>query len=475
MAPLLVLMILCSCSSKKVAEGSLPPDTITLDYYTIGSPDADLQQVSGAINKILAEKLGIAISYNKIGWQDYEDKLRSLAASGSFDVAFANNYSELARQGAFLALDPYLASEGRQMAELIDPVLWQGARAIDGLIYGVPTNKELSVQEHWMYAKELVDKYKIDITKLTTFESLEPYLKIIKELEPLYQPMEMDKNTNNFFALHGYEYVVDKTIPIVVNPSVLPFKAENAFETEACLSIMKTMRKYYLAGYINEDAALKVSEDLEQGKLVFWRQASGGIFSANSWSRDRGYKVVSYAVTPPVVTTEHTQGGVMSVSAQTRHPRESVLFLNALNTDPEIRNLFNYGIEGVHYTLDDNGQVEQIFPLRYSGVQYTQGNWFILKTLAGEPLDKWEQYKAQNSKAAKSPLLGFTADFSKCEPIISNIKIAAEKYYSILITGSVDAETVLPMFLEELEEAGISKALEEVQEQLDEWSRIHIK
>jgi hypothetical protein len=271
--------------------------------------------------------------------------------------------------------------------------------------------------------------------------------------------------------LSGYEYLVDKTIPIVASSSCRPIKAENAFATEAGLAIMKTLRKYYLAGYINEDAALKVSESLEQGKLVFWRQASGGIFSANSWSRDRGYKVVSNPVTPLIVTTEHTQGGVMSVSAQTRRPQECVLFLNALNTDSELRNLFNYGIEGVHYNLDQNGQVEQVFPLRYAGVQYTQGNWFILKTLAGEPLDKWDQYRAENRRAAKSPLLGFTPDLSSIEASISNIKTATEKYYPILMTGSVDVEKALPMFLSELEEAGIDKALAAIQLQLDEWSR----
>ena len=75
----------------------------------------------------------------------------------------------------------------------------------------------------------------------------------------------------------------------------------------------------------------------------------------------------------------------MAVNANTKHPVECIKFLNLLNTDPEIRNLFNYGIEGVHYTLDEQGQVvpntdkdSHGDPLpdapasRYSGVQYTQ-------------------------------------------------------------------------------------------------------
>ena len=94
----------------------------------------------------------------------------------------------------------------------------------------------------------------------------------------------------------------------------------------------------------------------------------------------------------------------MAVNANTKHPVECIKFLNLLNTDPEIRNLFNYGIEGVHYTLDEQGQVVpntdkdshgDLLPdapaSRYSGVQYTQGNWFILKTMGSDnpdPLSK---------------------------------------------------------------------------------------
>lgn len=61
-----------------------------------------------------------------------------------------------------------------------------------------------------------------------------------------------------------------------------------------------------------------------------------------------------------VVTSESALGGVMAVNARTEHPRECAVFLNAVNTDPDVRNLLNYGVEGKHYVLNEDGQVEYL-------------------------------------------------------------------------------------------------------------------
>ena len=174
----------------------------------------------------------------------------------------------------------------------------------------------------------------------------------------------------------------------------------------------------------------------------------------------------------------------MAVNAATKHPAESVMFLNLLNTDPEVRNLFNYGIEGVHYTLDNNGQVVPTIPkdingrpmpdapANYVGVQYTQGNWFILKTLGGEipdPLNKWDQFRTANAQAVKSSVLGFTPDLSHMPMQVQNIQMVWEKYYPGLMTGSVNVDAELPKFNNELRQAGIEEVRSEVQKQLDAW------
>jgi ABC-type glycerol-3-phosphate transport system substrate-binding protein len=462
---------------------------VNLIYYTIGEPDKDLKMVNDKINEVSAKKIGVTISYIKVGWQEYEDRLNTMVSAGTpFDIAFATDFTTYARRGAWLRLDDYLSNIGKDMYEVIDPIFWQGVRMDDGGIYGMPTNKELAVLQQWMYPKELVKKYNIDITKYNTLESLEPLLWMIKQKEPDYQPMELDKDSQNFFALYGYEYVIDKKLPLMMKSLDSSSKVVNIFETGEARQVLNTLRRYYKEGYINEDAALRENQELKKGVKVFWKPSNGGPLAENSWSKDRGYKVVAHSATSELVTTESLRGGIMAVSSDTKHPVECIKFLNLLNTDPELRNLFNYGIEGVHYTLDKNDQVVPI-PSKdangnsiadaspgYTGTTYTQGNWFILKTMGGknpDPINKWDQFRSFNARVVKSSLLGFTPDLSMMPIQLQNIKMVWGKYYPSLMTGSVDIDTELPKFNQELKQAGIDEVQAEVQKQLDAWRIAH--
>lgn len=475
----------CSLDSSKNNDVTYVGDTVNLIYYTIGEPDKDLQLVNDKINEIMARKIGVTITYIKVGWQEYEDRLNTLISAGSsFDIAFATNYPTTAMRGSWLKLDDYLTGLGKDLYDSVDPTFWQGVRMNDGGIYGVPTNKELAVRDHWMYPASIVEKYNIDITQYNTLESLEPLLRMIQQEEPSYLPMELDRDSHNFFALYGYEYIVNNKVPLMVKSLDPNAQVVNIFETMEARQVLDTLRHYYKEGFINLDAALREPGGLKRGDKVFWKSSGGGPLPETSWSKDRGYKIVSYPVTPTVVTTESVRGGIMAVNANTKHPVESIKFLNLLNTDPEIRNLFNYGIEGVHYNLDEQGQVALIpskdkhgdlipnAPANYTGVQYTQGNWFILKTMGGdnpEPLDKWDQFRKYNSEVIKSTVLGFTPDLSKMTAQIDNIQMIWKKYYPSLMTGSVDVDTILPRFIEELKQAGIDEVLKEVQTQLEAW------
>ncbi|WP_059041986.1 ABC transporter substrate-binding protein [Paenibacillus rubinfantis] len=482
----LFFLLAAGCSLSSDHRDTVPRgDMVNLVYYTIGEPDPDLEMVNDQINEVLAKKIGITLTYVKIGWQEYENRLNTMVSAGTpFDIAYAPEFTTYVKRGAWLRLDDYLSSTGKDMYDVIDPIFWEGVRMDDGGIYGVPTNKELAVRQQWMYPEELVNKYNIDTTQYKTLESLEPLFRMIQQKEPDYLPMELDKDSHNFFALYGYEYVIDKELPLMLKSLDANSRVVDIFETLEARRVLDTLRRYYQAGYINEDAALRESQQLERGKKVFWKASSGGPLSEHSWSKDRGYPVVAQPVTTEVVTTEDVRGGVMAVSADTKYPVECIKFLNLLNTDPEVRNLFNYGIEGVHYTLDKNDQIVLI-PRKdadgnpipgalpgYTGVTYTQGNWFILKTRGGEdpePLNKWEEFRASNARAVKSSTFGFTPDLSMMPIQLQNIKMVWQKYYPSLMTGSVDVDTELPKFNAELKQAGLDEVRAEVQKQLDAW------
>ncbi|MGO4182606.1 ABC transporter substrate-binding protein, partial [Paenibacillus sp. TAF43_2] len=62
----------CSRQDSKNNNDKYHGDTVNLIYYTIGEPDKDLKLVNGKINEIMARKIGVTITYIKVGWQEYE-------------------------------------------------------------------------------------------------------------------------------------------------------------------------------------------------------------------------------------------------------------------------------------------------------------------------------------------------------------------------------------------------------------------
>lgn len=489
---LLLITQLTGCTNQNTtAPDSRNESAVNLVYYTIGDPDKNLNLVNNKINELLLQKIGITITYIKIGWEEYENRLNTMISSDtSFDIAFAPNFITYAKRGAWLKLNDYLTNQGKEMYDAIDPIFWEGTKLNDGSIYGIPTNKELAVLENWMYPESLIKKYNIDISKYNTLESLEPLLQMIQKNEPDYIPMELNKGSHNFFAMYGYEYITNYKIPLMIQSLDPTAAVVNIFETTEAKQILKTLRHYYQLGFINQDAALREPGALQRDSKVFWKAGSGGPLSDSVWSKDLGYKVVVNPVTREIATNDSVLGGMMAVNANTKYPEECIAFLNLLNTDSELRNLFNYGIEGIHYNLDHNGQVVLIPPKddqgnsltnkapNYAGVQYTQGNWFILNTLGGDfpdPLDKWEQFRTYNAKVAKSKILGFSPDLSMMNDEIEKFEIIWRKYYPLLMTGSVDIDTFLPKFNDEMHKAGLENIRAEVQKQLDAWRQKHEK
>lgn len=466
------LLGLCGCtapgqSANPTAEADAP---VNLVYYTIGEPDEDLGLVNEALNRILLEKYGFTVTYHKIGWNDYTAQFNSLINTNqNYDIIFTwtDNYMTTAASGNYLDLTDYLQNAYRPMYEAINSEFWKGV-AIQGRIFGIPTNKELATPVHFLFAQELVDKYHIDITQYKTFASLEPLLEQICAQEPDYIPLFFDSSHTNIMAPGNYEYVGYDSIPLMIDSHDKTCQVVNIFETDYARETLATLHRYYQAGYINQDAALRTAFSRFQDEPVFIRLSTGGPDASASYTADYGYPIVSSQVSDSIVTTESTQGGLMAVNAKTKYPEQCLQFLSAVNTDPVVRNLLNYGIEGVHYTLTEEDQVQMI-STAYRGVPYTQGNWFILKTSVGEKLNKWELYQEFNENTLESPLLGFTPDYSSCQQEFKAVSLVYEKYYAPLATGTVDPSIYVPKLQEELKAAGVEKLQITLQHQINDY------
>ncbi|HHY83806.1 MAG TPA: extracellular solute-binding protein [Clostridiales bacterium] len=441
---------------------------VQLIYYTIGTPPADLGIINEELSRMTLEKVNAAVNLIFVDWGDYETKITAIINSGTnYDIAFMSDYLGNAKRGAYEPLDDLLQKYGQGILKAINPLFWEGVR-VDGKIYGIPTNKEIATPQWWMYPKELVEKYNIDIRNIKTIEDLEPWFEKLKVLEPEWQLMDLDQDSYFYW---GYEYLLID-VPAVINLSDPDLAVRNLYEEERIVEVLHTLRRYFKAGYINQDAAIKPPSGLVRGEKVFWKQAQGGPYADVIWTKDKGFPVVAVQAEEAIVTTESTRGAIVTVSSKSRNKVKAVQFLNLVNTDPDVRNTLGYGIEGLHYEVV-KGKVDKVKFLeassRYVVPNYSLGNRFIMYPTVDDPDDLWEKYKAFNDAAVKSPILGFVPDI---EPIKNEIAAVADvhrEFRPALMTGSVEVEENLNKLKIRLKEAGLDVIIETLQAQIDEW------
>ena len=67
------------------------------------------------------------------------------------------------------------------------------------------------------------------------------------------------------------------------------------------------------------------------------------------WGKELGYEVVVSPIMETSITNASARGAITAVNANSAHPEKAVELLNLINTDEYLRNLLNYGIEGVHW------------------------------------------------------------------------------------------------------------------------------
>lgn len=480
MSAVLVAGMLSGCGKKAETTTEDGKEVVELTWYQVGDTQKDQQMVIDKVNEYTEEKIGVKLNVISVGWGDYNQKMQVVINTGDkwdmcFTCSWANDYLQNAQKGAFLELDEYL--EGKEIKDTIDPRFWQAA-TVKGKIYGVPHEKEIGSVPMWVFTKEYVDKYDIPYEEIHTLEDLEPWLELIKEKEPDVVPMYLTKD----YSAPTYMDKIQDPVGIEYGDDSLT--VQNVFETEKMQSTLATMRKYFEAGYINKDAAT-ASDDKSIKRFV--TKGDGQPYAELIWSKDLGYDVVATQIMDTQVTNASARGALTAVNKNTEHPEKCVEFLNLLNTDTYLRNLLNYGIEGVHwdkaevpeeeakaaegkeYVLDYKVKLNPEKQKDYAVAYFVQGGMFNTAVLETEPIDKWATFKEFNEASQEAPSFGFDFDLDPVSTEVAGFRNVLDEFGRSLYTGSVDPEEYLPKMKEKMEATGIQKVIDEMQNQIKSW------
>ena len=111
----------------------------------------------------------------------------------------------------------------------------------------------------------------------------------------------------------------------------------------------------------------------------------------------------------PEATDAELYGNMFAVYANSANVSRAMKVVTYINTNSELRNLFQYGILGEHYELNENGTVHMLSTRNntYRMDLEKTGNCFI--AYPDETMDPgvWDMVKKQNNDSLINPLLGF--------------------------------------------------------------------
>ena len=478
-----------------LGEGSAG-EVVTLDYYWIGNGDTDQRAaVEDAINEYIGPRLGANVVFHIIGWGDWDTKaITGLQAGEKMDIFFTadwRNYMQLASQGLFLPLNDntselgnLLERHGNDILSGLNPAFITGTQ-IDGVNYAVPTNKELTVPEGFIYNVTLAEEIGFteeDAASIQSLRDLEPWLEKAKAARPDEYPYNTDGSG-------GFQPFVPVFASGVPNNLISMYYAPVSGDTfdETVVSTMETgwaqdhtelMYDWYNKGWINPDAGLttyNVAEVRNTGKFFIEPQPlKGSNIKAQELINASGNPNLVLGeiyAQPKVNITTHSGGSMLAIPTVSDHPVEAMKFINMMHSDPKLLNMMLFGVEDVHWELEDDGRVRIMDSAWYGahGGAWTLGNTLLQAVSNQENPEKNRLLIDYSNDSIDHASLGFRFRTDPVAAELTAISAVSDGLHRALMTGYVDPAVELPNYIDALKAAGLDTVKEEVERQYADW------
>ena len=483
-------------ASKNTGNGSSPtsgneklkPVTLRWILPKIQSMN-DNSEVFDAANKIIKDKLNATVKFDMFEWGDFEKKISLIIESGEeadifYTSNWVNNYYLNVSKGGLTDITDMLDKDAPNLKAKYNDKIWNALK-INGKLYAVPNQGVFVRKLGFEFRKDLAKKYNFNYNSVKTLADLEPYLKTIKEKEPNYIPISDVKdsggsgaslfaNMKNYF---GWDTFVSMQTP-GVGKDYGDLKAFNQFESPEFKDYLKTVRDWYMKGYIQKDAATvgDNSANTKAGKYAVASEPAAypGMDVVYSTSQAGGtpYVLDSNVNGDNALQTGSIASNLNGICSTSVDPDRALMLLDLVNRDKNLYNLLCWGQEGKNYTKQPDGTIEQIKNGKYEGVY----NFFLGDTLQtfvtkGQPLDMYDQLKKLNNSGKPSVFLGFVFDTQPVKSQIAQCTAVTDQYLAGLCTGYLDPSKYYSVFIDKLKRAGSDQIITEMQKQLDKWSK----
>ena len=455
-----------------------------LVWYVFGDKPADHDMVMEKANEIIKAETGMELDMQYIDSASYEEKMKLKMASGeAYDLAFTgyiNPYQKAVDMGGLYDITDLLKEEG--FDNTIMPQFYFDVATVNDRIYGIPNIQVVSNPVCLMMDKSLHDEIGADFPALQkaaceaeTYEDVEKYVLMLDDLFAKVHKARPDLYVFNperdIVKCLRYEELV-KGVSILKDGSTTKLELTRDIK-DAQLGIKK-LNEWYEKGYIRNDIAsvgTALTSD-EEARKVAVRVATWKPGQEDTVAKKYGEEQVTAWIDYPYVSRTQPLLTMTSVGGNSKHPKEAVKLLKLINTNKELFNLICWGIEGTHYTVNEDGRISVIPNTGYDKVgtnAWKYGNQFNSYVRETQPADVWEQTEEMNNTAKLSPMLGFVPNTDMIATDLANVTNIEDQYKAKASFGTAPPDSYLSQKTVDEDKAGINNIINEMQKQYDEF------
>ena len=480
---------------------------VVITYMTTGGSDEGNgnPDMLAKLNEILTEKVNAELKIYHIDWTNYLSvyNLTLAQMDGSVDlVGTASDWLDAwpnAKNGAFLELS-------EDMLKTYAPKTWESVPAehwdlckYNGEIYLMPednyaqwTNHGFAYRLDWAKEAGLTDGVK-------SWEDLTTYFKYVKEtygndLKYLWDSdgTQYNQMVGGWITSHSNYVAIDGLNSGAMwggtKDDLYTVYSPYMTDTDSLVEYAKLMKEWNEIGVFPTNVLNNTSSQnrdeyrvgqvaVEQHHTQTWTDLCSHTSNNTIYDTDEDAETGFFYFgeeTGNVVALSITHGA-MAVSAGSKNPERALMVYDLLRNDPECYRLFNYGIEGVQYAIDENGM--KYTPDTYdSTTQEIQTNFWWGRNDDLELKDatkNWDAidklYAEYDSLKIDYPYGQFIPDVDDIQGKIDNVSSVQEEYMKQISFGlySGSAEDIVAEYQAALEKAGINDVTAALQSQID--------
>ncbi len=461
----------------------------TVYIYLIGTTPNDFPQIVELANEYL-KPFNTKVEFTIMAWSDYADLYSLNLTSGTnIDAIFTAPWCYLwteSSKGSFMTLSEDFITDYMPLTRKYQvPGSWGGVK-IDGNIIAIPQNATNPNGMIVAIRQDLAEKY--GIKELHSWADYKNYVMTIAEKEtPVSGIVGLAAAGGNGGLWEVYRQQYDTIIGLNAGTTIYYYKydgdipsydeIEFAYSTDYFRDFCYEMKEMADAGVwsrsalTNEIGGSDAFSALASASFSWNTAVFNGIDNAE---KAEGVVGAAYDITPDnLAIGEPYNNNDMAITASSQNPERTAMVLDIIKNDTYMHRLFCLGIEGVHYSIDENGVYTALDKAEDYPADSLSLSWAIKDGTykqAGIEARKQAMIDSQDLKVVASPTEAFIFNDANVAFEVSAVNTILDEYIPSLQLGLIeDIDGTIATMIKRAKDAGLDRIEAEFKKQYEEW------